>query len=84
MKNSNEPKACPILECTFSTLLFLVTDADFRNAIRRLNHPNLLAFLTFQALISKVRTIPIFLRFYLSVSLLLACLRIRFLLLLLM
>jgi len=68
MKNSNEPEGCPILECTFSILLFPVTDADFRNAIRRLNHPNLLTFMTFQALISKVGTISIFLCFYLSVS----------------
>jgi len=81
MKNPNEPEGCPILEYTFPILLFPVTDADFRSAIRRINHPNLLVFVTFQVLILKVRTISIFLRFYLSTSLLLACLRIRFLLL---
>jgi hypothetical protein len=81
MKNPNEPEGCPILENTFPILLFPVTDADFLNVIRQLNHPNLLAFVTFQVLISKVRTISIVLRFYLSVSLLLVCLRIRFLLL---
>jgi hypothetical protein len=60
MKNPNESEGCPILESTFSVLLFPVTDADFRNAIRWLNSPKLLAFMTFQALISKVRIILIF------------------------
>jgi hypothetical protein len=81
MKNPNEPEGFPVLEYTFSILLLSVTDADFRNAIRWLNRPNLSAFMTFQALISKIRTISIFLRFYLSMSLLLVCLSIRFLLL---
>lgn len=81
IKNPNEPEGFPTLEYTFSILLFPVTDADFRNAIRQLNRPNLLAFMTFQVLILKVRTISIFLRFYLSTYLLLACLRVRFILL---
>ena len=64
MKNPNESEGCPILESTFSILLFPVRDADFRNAIGRLNNPNLLAFMTFQALISKVRIILIILHFF--------------------
>jgi hypothetical protein len=36
MKNPNEREGCPILEYTFSILLFPVTDADFLNAIRHI------------------------------------------------